>query len=56
MKITHLKGSTPIEKLNKIGKQIETKKKLEGLNVSKITKEQALEAWNEVKLSYEKDE
>jgi hypothetical protein len=56
MKVIHYKGTDPVEKLNRIGRQIETKKKLEGLNVSKVTKEQALEAWNEVKLNYEKNE
>jgi TusA-related sulfurtransferase len=46
-----------LEELKKNEKvNILTKKQLEGLNVSKITKEQALEAWNEVKLRYEQNE
>jgi hypothetical protein len=52
MRIDRIPKQTPLQRIQEIGGQIETKKRLEGLNVCRITKEQALEAWTKVQEMY----
>jgi hypothetical protein len=52
MKTIHFKGTDPVKKLKRIGRQVETKKKLEGQDVQIVTKKQAQERWNKVEANF----